>query len=374
MPPMFRVTPLAVAAGAFLALSASFTNAQVGGPAASFNDVARFVAGQATSPGSSLRQLDNLPAVRRHMTDSVALSKTWQDRRLNVLRDWAKQEIHPRISRPKFVKYPFSGPDFVHAATLFPGADEYILVGLEPLGTLPNFTAMTDPELNGYLSHLNHTLRSISQRSFFITTEMREDFGKAGGVGGVYPVLLYFAALTNHEVINGQFVKLAANGEAVVSGAAEADGIWLQIRALDRLPDFPQAQSLYYFKSDLSDSGFKASSPMKAFLDQRPGGMGYLKAASYLMHTEAFTNIRNYLVGDCQYILQDESGIPAEFFATYYAATYYGKYIGPIDTFAEHNQPFLHQVYQSGIAKPLPFGTGYRMRDEDAIQIFGIRK
>ncbi|MDP4790985.1 MAG: hypothetical protein NWR99_03805 [Verrucomicrobiales bacterium] len=69
---MFRVTPLAVAAGAFLALSASFTNAQVGGPAASFNDVARFVAGQATSPGSSLRQLDNLPAVRRHMTDSVA--------------------------------------------------------------------------------------------------------------------------------------------------------------------------------------------------------------------------------------------------------------------------------------------------------------
>ena len=90
---MFRVTPLAVAAGAFLALSASFTNAQVGGPAASFNDVARFVAGQATSPGSSLRQLDNLPAVRRHMTDSVALSKTWQDRRLNVLRDWAKQEI-----------------------------------------------------------------------------------------------------------------------------------------------------------------------------------------------------------------------------------------------------------------------------------------
>lgn len=114
------------------------------------------------------------------------------------------------------------GPDFVHAVTLFPGADEYILVGLEPLGSLPNFTSMPDPELNAYLSHLNHTLRSISQRSFFITTEMREDFGKQG-VDGVYPVLLYFAALTQHEVINGQFIKLSSSGEAVVVAPDKAD-------------------------------------------------------------------------------------------------------------------------------------------------------
>lgn len=339
-----------------------------------FDDVARFVAGKQLSPASPLRRLEGLPSVRRHITESNALSKTWQDRRLSVLRDWAKAEIHPRISRPKFIKYPFSGPDFVHAATLFPGADEYILAGLESLGTLPNFLAMSDPDLDAYLTHLNHTLRSISQRSFFITTEMREDFGKQG-VDGVYPVLLYFAALTNHEVIKGQFIKLSESGEAVVSlDPTTADGIWLQIRATDRLPDFPPTQSLYYFKTDLSDAGFKANSPMKDFLDQRPGGMGYLKAASYLMHTPDFTNIRNFLVGDCQYLLQDESGIPAEFFATYYNTTYYGNYVGPIDMFKEFYQPFLAQVYQSGAAKPLNFGTGYRMKDSDAIQMFGIRK
>lgn len=371
---MPRFSPSFLTALAVLAFSGFFAHGQIAGPAASYNDIARFVAGQTPSPGSPLRRLDPLPAVRRHMADSSELSKTWRERRLKTIREWAKQEIHPRIARPKIVKYPFSGPDFVHVAALFPGADEYILIGLEPLGSLPNFTGMTDPDLNAYLSHLNHTLRSISQRSFFITKEMREDFGKEG-VDGVYPVLLYFAALTGHEVIKGEFVKVGASGETVVVGGPdEADGIWLQVRAMDRLPDFPPTQNLYYFKTDLSNAGFKASSPMKAFLDQRPGGMAYLKAASYLMHTEGFTNIRNYLVGDCQYILQDESGIPAEFLATYYNATYYGKYIGPIDTFAEHNQPFLHHIYQSGAAKPLPFGTGYRMRDEDAIQIFGIRK
>ncbi|MBP9226074.1 MAG: hypothetical protein KBF76_19545, partial [Verrucomicrobiales bacterium] len=65
-----------------------------------FDDVARFVAGKQLSPASPLRRLEGLPSVRRHITESNALSKTWQDRRLSVLRDWAKAEIHPRISRP----------------------------------------------------------------------------------------------------------------------------------------------------------------------------------------------------------------------------------------------------------------------------------
>jgi len=358
---------------AFLVLFVALLPLPEASAQATFNDLARFVAGQSLSPGSPLRRLEGLPSVRKHNTDSAALYKTWHDRRLGTLRDWGKAEIHPKISRPKIVKYPFGGPDFVHPATLFPGADEYILVGLEPLGSLPDFLAMSDPQLDAYLSHLNHSLRSISQRNFFITTEMREDFGKQG-IDGVFSVLLYFAALTNHEVINGQFVRLDASGNAVASDAASAEGIHLEIRALDRLPDFPPSQSLYYFKYDLSDGGFKASCTLKSFLDQRPGGMGYLKAASYLMHTADFTNIRNYLVGDCQYILQDESGIPAEFFATYFNVHYYGKYAGPIDMFKEFDQPYLRQVYASGVAKPLNFGTGYRMNDADSIQMFGIRK
>ena len=340
---------------------------------AKFDDIARFVAGHPLSPGSALRRLEALPAVQQHSTESRNLSKSWNERRLDAVREWAKAEIHPKISRPRVLKYPFGGPDFVHAATIFPGADDYVLVGLEPIGTLPDFLSMDEAQLGSYLSHLNHTLRSISQRNFFITTEMREDFGKEG-IDGVYPVLLYFCALTNHEVIRGQYVKLDAAGDAVAADAASAEGIRLEIRALDRLPDFPPVQNLYYFRYDLSNNGFKANSTLKKFFDKRPGGIGYLKAASYLMHTDAFANIRNYLVGDCKYILQDESGIPAEFFATYYDVHYYGRYVGPIDMFQEYDQPFLHQAYASGNARPLPFGTGYRMRDEDSIQMFGTRK
>lgn len=340
---------------------------------ASFNDVARFVSGQPQGAGSPLRALEGYPSVRRHYTESADLAKTWKERRLNQIRDWARAEIHPRISRPQVVKYPFSGPDFVHVVTLFPGSNDYVLAGLEPLGTVPDFQAMDEAQLGGYLTRLNHSLRSISQRNFFITIEMREDFG-VQGIDGVYTALLYFAALTDHQVRGGRYVRLDATGAVVEASANDAEGIHLQLHALDRLPDFPEISNLYYFKTDLSNGGFKAESPFKHFLDARPGGMGYLKAASYLMHQEGFSNIRNFLVGGCDYILQDESGIPAEFFATYYDVSYYGRYAGPIDMFKEFNQPYLHQVYSSGVARPLPFGTGYRMRDEDSIQMFGIRK
>jgi hypothetical protein len=339
----------------------------------SFDDVARFVAGKPLTVSSPLNQLIGRPAVRKHYYETGELSTKWEEGRLKAIKQWAMREIQPQLTRPQCVKYMFGGPDFVHATTVFPGVPEYILAGLEPLGTIPDFFAMSEAELQSYLTHLNYTLRSISRRNFFITKEMREDFGKQG-IDGVFPVLLYFASLTGHEVLDANYVTLEANGNVVQSGAADATGIWLRIREVNPTFGDPAAQNLYYFKTDLSDAGFKNGSPFHQFLASKPNSVGYLKAASFLMHTDAFTNIRNFLVGDCQFILQDASGIPAEFFATYYNVSYYGNYVGPIDMFSEYDQPFLHRIYQSGVAKNLPFGTGYRMKDSDSIQMFGVRK
>ncbi len=340
---------------------------------ANFDDLANFVSGESVSSASPLNQVSRRPVVQSYSVTARALTTEWREKRLNQAREWAKKAIHPYISRPDVVKYPFSGPDFVHVATLFPGAAEYILVGLEPLGSLPEFTSMSDPQLAGYLGQLNYTLRSISKRNFFITKEMREDFG-GKGIDGVYPVLLYFASLTRHEVLNMRYIKLTGNGRVAEVDSGQASGIQMDVRSLDRMPGFPSKQSVYYFRTDLSNSGFKPSSSFARFVKSRAGGILYLKAASYLMHTEEFSNIRNYLVGDCRYVLQDASGIPADFLAKYYGISYFGNYRGPIDMFSEFDQPGLRAIYQSGVAQPLPFGTGYRMSDADSVQMFGVRK
>ena len=342
--------------------------------AVSYDDIAKFLAGERVSGGSPLNGLMNVPSVRKHYAETQALSKEWEDLRLKKIRAWAKTEIQPRISRPNAVKYMFGGPDFVHVESIFPGVPEYILVGLEPLGTVPDFFAMNQAQWDSYLSHLNYTLRSISRRNFFITTEMRADFGKQG-VDGVFPVMLYFAALTGHQILDANYVSLSSGGQVVqTESASGADGIWLRLRDTDPGGSSPSAQNLYYFKTDLSNGGFKSGSKFNRFLGARPGGVAYLKAASYLMHTDDFSNIRNFLVGDCQFVLQDASGLPADFFGQYYNLTYFGNYVGPIDMFSEYDQPNLRAIYQSGVARPLPFGTGYRMKDEHSIQIFGVRK
>ncbi len=337
------------------------------------DDYARFFAGLPLRAQSPLQQLMALPGVIAHSKETRDLTKKWESYRLAKIREWARAEIHPKISRPTVLKYMFGGPDFVHAATIFPEVPEYILVGLEPLGSIPDFFQMNPAQLESYLAHLSYSLRSISERNFFITKEMREDFGKLG-LDGVFPILLYFSAMTGHDVTEARYVSLDPEGKPVICEAPAATGVWLQLRLVNPSPRAPAAINLYYFKTDLSDAGFHAGTPFHKFLAARPGGLGYLKAASYLMHTESFSNIRNFLVGDCQYMLQDTSGIPADFLALYYNLTYFGNYIGPIDMFSEHDQPGLRQIYQSGVAKPLPFGTGYRMRDEDSVQMFGVRK
>jgi len=355
----------------FAALVPVVLPAQQGAP--NLNDSARLVAGLPLPAGSALEPLMRLPVVQQHYLQSRELNEKWEETRLAAMREWARTEVHPRISRPRVVKYLFGGPDFVHVATLFPGAPEYVLVGLEPLGNLPDFRTMNEAQMAEYLPHLTHTLRSISRRNFFITTEMREDFGDRG-VNGVFPVLLYFAALTNHDVTGADFVKLDGTGEVVPASADDASGLHLRLRMRMASPGAPPEISLYYFKTDLSNGGFKPGTSFLRFLEERPGGVGYLKAASFLMHQEGFTNVRNFLVGDLDYILQDASGIPAEFLALYYDITYYGNYAGPIEMFSEYDQPALHRIYQSGVAKPLPFGTGYRYSDSDSIQLFGSRK
>ncbi len=337
------------------------------------NEVAQFVSGISPGQGSPLVRLERHSFVRKYQSDCRELSEKWEATRLSKIRKWAKEEIHPKINRPASVKYMFGGPDFVHVVTMFPGVKEYVLCGLEPLGTVPDLFQKEPAELDAYLSQLNFTLRSISMRSFFITKEMRQDFGKQG-IDGVFPVLLYFAAMTGHEVLDGKYINLTPEGEVIETVPDKALGLAIQLRAQNRAADDPFAQTLYFFKTDLSNAGFQAGNPFTRFLEKRADGVGYAKAASFLMHTPDFSNIRNFLVGNCQYFLQDASGIRADFLAQYFNVSYYGNYAGPIDMFSEYDQPDLRAIYQTGVAKPLPFGTGYRYLDKDSVQMFGVRK
>lgn len=122
-----------------------------------------------------------------------------------------------------------------------------------------------------------------------------------------------------------------------------------------------RAQTLYYFSSDLSDSGIEGNPGFVRFCDRQGHGLTLLKAASYLMHGPNFEHVRDFLLTTSDVILQDDSGIPNRFFTRdRWTMRYSGRYVGPIEIFRQYFQPDLAQAFAISAPAPLPFGFGYQ--------------
>jgi hypothetical protein len=89
------------------------------------------------------------------------------------------------------------------------------------------------------------------------------------------------------------------------------------------------------------------------------------------MHSGGFTTIRDFLLGHCSAIVQDDSGIPLSVLrARDWRVMYFGSYTTPLEIFTKYDQPGLRSVYEGGAGFPLPFGFGYRwQRGESTLLI-----
>jgi hypothetical protein len=133
------------------------------------------------------------------------------------------------------------------------------------------------------------------------------------------------------------------------------------------------AQTLFYFKTDLSNGG-RSSGFLKWCAGQGPG-LSLVKAASYLMHTNEFSNVRNFLLQNSQVIVEDDSGIPFhDLLNGHFDVRVFGSYQGPIELFAKNYQPDLEQAYNTAKPAPLGFGFGYHWQTERGMLILATRK
>ncbi len=131
-----------------------------------------------------------------------------------------------------------------------------------------------------------------------------------------------------------------------------------------RDPARAQAQTLYYFKTDLSGNG---SSSFLKWCAARGPGLSLLKAASFLMHGDGFNGVRNFLFEHSRVILQDDSGIPLRAFPKGWDVHCYGRYVPHRTDFAKYTQPDLLAVYQQNPPSPLGFAFGYHWQKEEGM-------
>lgn len=293
-----------------------------------------------TSPLSHLQFSDD------YIGHAKAMQEAWSDyqqHQFDPMREWATQELPLRIPTPNVVRYVFGGPDILNVLALFPDAPTYILGGMEPIGKITPPEKLSPEELRSNLAGIRETTKTVLCYGYFITKEMRVNMA-TGAFQGVLPTLVTSLALSGYQIT--RIDKLTLGG---------APGVRIRFSTLGK----PE-QTLYYAQANLSNEG---SQRFLTWLASFGPGAAYLKAASYLLHEESFSRIRQFLLHYSDTILQDDSGIPLHFFSSEWSIYFFGDYKGPIELFRPKYQQDLFEAYQSSpLWGPMPFGTGYQFQ------------
>jgi hypothetical protein len=332
------------------------------------NDTARYLAGMEPSAGSPIAPLTGEEGWASHARFFDRAFGELDRTQLSRIRAWSSATLRAR--RPTMF-YMFSGPDFLYADAFFAGASTYVMVGLEPVGQIPDLQRMPRGSIGPGLRGIADSLHSVLSFSFFITHNMRTDLA-TGQLGGTVPILYVFLARAGKTVREASLVALDADGVEQPDGPAvrsAAHGVKIIFSGSEG-----RAQTLYYFSTNLADDSVGRSGILK-FCERLAPGDSLVKSASYLMHKTSFSIIRNFLLKHSATLLQDDSGIPIGFFDRQrWQLQPFGRYLGPVEVFPQMYQPQLAELFQRGNPRPIDFGIGYRWRPRESNLLLAVQR
>ena len=288
------------------------------------------------------------------------------DEKKKIMNTWKNKNIS--ISKGTLF-YPFSGPDFLHANIFFPEFDTIIMIGLEPTGNSKiNITNYTTPDA---FNKISRSLTTILNQSFFRTKSMAVDF-KSENLNGTIPIFLHFISRNQFAIQSIKDVQLNSKGELIpiskqVENSTYYQGIEYTLIKNNKL------KHLYFFSMNLMNTeyagqpGLDKHEEVGNLIKNKNISSTYLKAASYLLHRNEFSILRNWILNNSKQIVQDDSGIPLKFIVdtTKWSTNYFGVYNKPIPLFYERYQQELFDVYHKNPGKilSLPFGIGYKSQE-----------
>lgn len=357
---------------AALALAAASRAPAAAERAPTVDETARFLAGISADPGSPLEPFN----AEAHWVDHARyFDLAWtklEGRRLSRIRLWEAGAIQGYLP---VMYYMFSGPDFLYADAFFPNATTYILCGTEPVGNIPDVSQTTAATLPGVLKNLETSLYSVLNFGYFITKDMRKDLQNQQASGTV-PILMIFLARSHKHILDASFVTLDGGGAVHPGvGGGKARGAIPGVKFTFKSGAGGPVKTLYYFNTDISDSGIRETPGFLKFCQGFGIGDSLLKSASYLLHSGEFSAIRNFLLNRSRRILEDDSGIPISYFTPdKWTLRVFGNYVGPIGLFRQNYQPQLDELFKKSNPAPLNFGMGYRWDTTHTSLILAVKR
>jgi hypothetical protein len=340
------------------------------------DDVGRFLAGLPARSDSPLTRFQDNTAWAGHRHELDCAWTRLEGERLPAMRAFQKAELgsHPASALPVF--YPFSGPDALTVTVFFPQSPVYVMVGLEPAGTLPSPKQLERKNLERYLAATRSGVASELDRSFFITRQMDRQF-RGQVTDGLCLPILEMLVRSGNTILGFRYVRLDDGGQIVerasdyhAPGRMGNKGVEIEfLRDNDK-----SVHKLFYFSVNLSNTRLQENRPFLSFLSRLQGSTTFLKATSYMIHKPEFSIIRDHVLSESAAVLQDDSGVPYHFYLSpSWRVQLYGEYVRPYGSFRWLEQPDLRNAYLTQKPRPLPFRIGYGFRDVPSHLLFATR-
>lgn len=340
-----------------------------------FNDISGVLSGT----DETFNKLNYLYDSSAWKENKTFINDSWKklvDNRLTPMETWSKKELTEANKNCKTVFYPFSGPDFLTSNAFFPDATELVMLGLEPVGSLPKISEFSNAEAKDYTNDFKKSLTDIFEKSYFITQYMLRDFQKQK-VNGLLPVLCFFVKKTDHQILDIKYLVKKGNRSIVEEDyTTKEKPFGVKVTCIKD----SGVKNIYYFKYDVSNKQFNDTCVFYKFINEHTQkSVTYIKSASYLLHANFMSNMRDLILKNSNYVLEDDTGIPYDYFdkSGKWNIKLYGKYIKPVKNF-----PYLKM--QKGILNAfekdsasiadIPFHLGYHWKDQKDVLIYTTKK
>ena len=198
---------------------------------------------------------------------------------------------------------------------------------------------------------------------------MKSDL-RVGRLNGTLPILYVFLARSGKTIRDVTPVRLDDEGTVqpdVDAGRGSATrGVKITFAGSDG-----EERTLYYFSTNLANDGVKSSKFLK-FCETLGPADGFVKSASYLLHSGGFSTVRDFLLANSAVMVQDDSGIPLGYYdPKKWDLQPFGRYLGPIGVFPGRYQAKYAMLFRK--SRPIDFGIGYRWHSNESNVLVAVR-
>lgn len=235
----------------------------------------------------------------------------------------------------KSLFYPFAGPDVSYPLLLFPNLEQYVLVGLE-------FPGNPDMVQNNFkLSNFKPQIEGYLKSGFFKTMNMSAQMHY---YQGVIPMIVAQIGLLSGRVQNIEAISEPYKGIIVTFTHNQIE------------------KKLYYFRANLNDNNNKDA--FFNFLHTNNVTENcMLKASSYKLHQVEFKQLRQFMLDNCQLILQDDTGMPVKLLENKgNEIEIFGNYVNPYGSefkpYYQKELAYLYKIQQNKTKLDFCFGYG----------------